>query len=113
MLMSSEAPLPQAWSRGWASIGVKLKCKALPFSLFRKNTMGITAPTVWLRPVARAAPARPQRNTPTSSASSTILVTPALTVAASPSRGFSAAIRKLWNTFWNIKATLKAMTIRP
>ena len=24
-----------------------------------------------------------------------------------------AATRKLWNTFWNIKATLKAMTIRP
>ena len=46
-------------------------------------------------------------------ASSAMLVTPAATVTHRPSLGFSAAIRKLWNTFCSIYAVLKASTMRP
>ena len=64
-------------------------------------------------PVAMAAPATPQWNTAMNSASSTMLVTPAATVIHRPSLGFSAAMRKLWNTFCSMKAVLKASTMRP
>ena len=60
-----------------------------------------------------AAPAMPQWKTATNNASSTIFVTPAATVAARPSFGFSAAIRKLWNTFCSMNAAVNEMTIRP
>ena len=60
-----------------------------------------------------AAPATPQWKPAMNSASSAIFVTPAATVAISPSFGFSAAIRKLWNTFCSMNAVVNEMTIRP
>ena len=47
------------------------------------------------------------------SASSTMLVTPAATVTSRPRRGFSAAMKKLWNTFCSMKAKVKPVTMRP
>ena len=52
-------------------------------------------PMHWLRPVARAAPATPQPKPTMNNASSAIFVTPAATVAARPSFGFSAAAKKV------------------
>ena len=42
-----------------------------------------------------------------------IFVQPAIIVEISPSFGFSAAIKKLWNTFWSIKAVVNDITILP
>lgn len=64
-------------------------------------------------PVANAAPATPKSIRPTNTASSMIFVQPAIIVEISPSFGFSAAIKKLWNTFWSIKAVVKDITILP
>ena len=79
----------------------------------RKYTSGSTPPTHWLRPVAMAAPATPHLNTAMNRASSTMLVRPAATVTFRPSLGFSAAMKKLWNTFCSMKANVKPVTMRP
>lgn len=60
-----------------------------------------------------AAPATPQLKTAMKSASSTMLVMPAATVTKRPRRGFSAAMKKLWNTFCSMKAKVKPVTMRP
>ena len=67
----------------------------------------------WLMAVAAAAPTSPQRSTPTNRASSAILATPAATVTASPSFGFSAVMKKLWNSYCRINAGSTARMMRP
>ena len=42
-----------------------------------------------------------------------MLVTPAATVATSPSFGFSAVVRKVWNTLCSIKGVVNTREIRP
>ena len=73
----------------------------------------MTAPTSWLMPVAHAAPATPQPNTATNSASSAMFVQPAVTVATRPSFGFSAATKKVWNRFCSMNSTLNAIIRLP
>ena len=46
-------------------------------------------------------------------ASSTIFVSPAATVIISPSLGFSAVIKRLWNTLCNINAVLNIIRVLP
>ena len=75
---------------------VSLSTLFLPLA---KYIIGITEPTNWLIPVASAAPKTPNLNTYTNKKSRNILVNPASTVTNSPSLGFSATTRKLWNAF--------------
>ena len=79
----------------------------------RKYASGSTPPTSWLMTVATAAPSSPHPNPTMNSASSPMLVTPAATVTIRPSRGRSAVIKKLWNTFCSMNAAVNEMTIRP
>ena len=67
----------------------------LPLFFLRKNSSGRSPPTVWLRPVASAAPVTSIWNPAMNSASSPMLVSPAATITASPSLGRSAVTRKL------------------
>ena len=112
LLISSEEPFAQACSMGLISSLVFVRRSKLVLGRI-KYISGRMPPTHWLIPVARAAPATPHRNRPTKNASSAIFVIPADTVAASPSCGFSAAIKKLWNTFWSMNVNVKPMTILP
>ena len=112
LLISSDEPLPQAARIGRIRRRVGDRRSRLVLGC-RKYTSGSTPPTHWLRPVASAAPATPHLNTAMNRASSTMLVTPAATVTFRPSLGFSAAMKKLWNTFCSIKANVKPVTMRP
>lgn len=112
LLISSDEPLPQAARIGRTRRRVGDRRSRLVLGC-RKYTSGSTPPTHWLRPVASAAPATPHLNTAMNRASSTMLVTPAATVTFRPSLGFSAAMKKLWNTFCSIKANVKPVTMRP
>ena len=70
-------------------------------------------PTIWLIVVAIAAPATPHSKIAMNSQSRNIFVTPAATVTASPSLGFSAVMRKLWNTFWSMNEAVPIRMMLP
>ena len=112
LLISSDEPLAHDRSSGCTSNSVQRRRRGL-LLLNRKYISGTTPPTVWLMPVAIAAPAMPQRNTPTNSASSTMFVTPAASVISKPNFGRSAAIRNDWNMFCSMNDVRKQTTIRP
>ena len=94
MLISSEEPLVHVLSNAEPLALNRVSLSRLP-CLNAKYISGITAPTAWLIAVAAAAPINPHPSTPTNSTSSTILVTPAATVTASPRLGRSAVMKKL------------------
>ena len=70
-------------------------------------------PTAWLKAVAVAAPTSPKGNAPTRSTSRTMFVTPDATVTARPSLGFSAVIKKLWNSICKTYAGSAMRIMRP
>ena len=70
-------------------------------------------PTAWLQAVAAAAPTSPHWNRATNRASSTMFAMPAAMVTASPSCGFWAVTKKLWNSYCRIKAGRAARIMRP
>ena len=94
LLISSEAPFVQALKIGLNSRRVATSPKRLLLGRM-KYTRGISPPTHWLIPVARAAPATPMSKTAIKRASNVMLVSPAATVQTSPIFGLSAATRKL------------------
>ena len=112
LLTSSDAPLPLACKIGRSSSFVFVSCSRLLLGR-RKYTSGSTPPTIWLMPVAMAAPATPQWNTAMNRASSAMLVTPAATVKAKPRWGFSAVTKKLWNIFCKMKKGRQIIRRRP
>ena len=78
-----------------SSMRVRVKCSAELLLRLRNHSSGMPAPTVWLSPVASAAPNTPHLNTAVNRKSSSMFVKPASRVAYSPSFGCSATIRKL------------------
>ena len=94
LVISSDAPLVHVLMIIPASMRHSERRRRLLFGL-AKYISGSIPPTHWLIPVAAAAPVTPHLNTPTNTASSTILVIPAASVAISPSFGFSAVVRNV------------------
>lgn len=94
LLISSEEPFVTVRSSAFPSKRGFVKRSALPFGR-AKYISGINPPTTWLSAVAAAAPKSPSGKTATSSASSTMLVTPDATVTYRPACGRSAAMKKL------------------
>ena len=79
----------------------------------RKYIIGIIEPTIWLIPVASAAPNTPSFNTYMNRKSKNILVNPASSETTSPSFGFSATTRKLWKAFCRNNAVSITSSVLP